>query len=293
MTIIITTPTGNIGSRLTDKLLDAGAEVTLLARDPAKVEEAAKRGAKVLKGDLSDRAFVVESTRGADALFWLTPPNMAAKDFGAYQRALGDNAVEAIKANGIGHVVHLSSIGAHLGKGCGPVNGLHDVEKGIDAVAKSVLHLRAAFFMENFLWQLESIQGAGSVFMALPGSLSIPMVATRDIADAAAARLLDRSWQGRNVLGLHGPKDVSFDEAAAILTHVLERPVKHVQVPPQAVRDAMTGMGVGASMVDGFLEMYEGLTTGHMKAEFPRSAQSTTTTTFEQFAREVLRPAVA
>lgn len=292
MSIAITTPTGHIGKRLTELLLDAGAQVTLLARNPAKVAGFAARGAKVVAGSLEDTSYVQQASRGARALFWLTPPDFQSADMRAYQRKLGAIAAEAVKKGEIGHVVVLSSVGAHRGSGTGPVDGLHDVEKAVEATGANVLHLRPAFFMENYFWQLDAIKNAGSVFMPAAGATRLPMIATADIAAAAADHLLKLDWRGRQVHELHGAADISFDEAAATMGRVFGKTIAHVTVPVEAARAAMQEQGLSASVADGFIQLYKALESGWMAPEMPRSQSTTTKTTFETFVGQALKPAV-
>lgn len=292
MRIVVTTPTGNIGSKLTDRLLAAGADVTLIARHPEKVAGFVARGASVAQGSQEDEAFVLEATRGADVLFWLTPPSYQAPDFRAYQRRMGAIAARAIQANRIGRVVNLSSVGAQLGYGTGPVNGLHDIEQAIGQVATNVTHLRPGAFMENVLMSLETIRTAGAMFLPVPGDARIPMVATADIAEAAAKLLLDPSWSGQRALLLWGPAELGYGDVAATLTKVLGKPVAHVQVTPEQARQAMLGMGMTAGMVDSFLELYDAFATGRIVQGLPPSPDLRGTTTFEQFATTVIKPLV-
>jgi uncharacterized protein YbjT (DUF2867 family) len=292
MSIVITTPTGHIGSQLTQHLLDAGAGVTLLTRSPGKLASAAARGARIVEGSLEDEKFVVDATRGATALFWLTPPNMATPDFRAYQRRLGAIAAKAIAANRIGRVVNLSSVGAQHAQGVGPVNGLHDIEEAINAVATSVTHLRPGAFMENTLMSLETVKSAGAMFMPIAGDARVPMVATRDIARAAADLLLDRSWSGKRAVTLYGPAELGYGDVAAILTEVLGKPVAHVQVTPDQARQAMLGMGLTADMVALYLEMYDAFATGRIVQGLPARPDLRGATTFKEFATTVFKPLV-
>jgi uncharacterized protein YbjT (DUF2867 family) len=289
MSIAVTAPSGNIGSRLTERLLDAGREVTLLARSPAKLERFQKRGARIEHGDLHDRDFVVKSTRGARALFWLTPTDTAAQDIRAGQKRLGQVAAEAIKANRIERVVNLSSMGAQLGKGTGPVDGLYDVEKSIDSAAFAVTHLRPGFFMENFYWQAQSIRQEGAIYMPMPGKTRVPLIATRDIAKAAADRLLDEGWTGRAVLPLQGPDTLSFDEAAEVISSALGWPLKYVQIPYERAKEHMANMGASEDAVARFMELYKGLETGYLYSGRPEAEKVTTETSFQHFAAEELK----
>lgn len=293
MRIVVNTPTGNVGSVLTEHLLDAGAEVVVLARDPEKVAGFAARGASVKQGSLDDEAFVAQATEGADALFWVTPPDFTATDFRARQNQFGAIGAKAVRANGIARVVNVSSVGAHTSDGNGPVNGLHDVEELFDGTGAGTLHLRAAFFFENFLMHLESIQGMGSIFMPISGSARVPMIATPDIARAAADRLLDGSWSGNNVLGLHGPADLSFDEAAAALSDGIGKPVNHVTIEEGQAREALSGMGLNDDVVEQLLELDRAIESGHIGPAEPRTHETTTPTTLVDWAREVMAPMVS
>ena len=206
MKVAVAGPTGHVGSKLAARVLDAGAETVLLCRDPAKVSSLTARGAKVLAGDLAESEYVSRATRGMDALFWLSPPNFTTSNLHGFQEILARNAAEAIRKNRISRVVNLSSIGAQMPSGTGPVAGLHQVERILNETGASVTHLRAAYFMENYLFSLPSIQEANAVFLPVGGERRIPMVATEDVAQAALRFLLDASGKGQQVKGVHGPQ---------------------------------------------------------------------------------------
>jgi len=292
MNIAITAPSGHIGSQLVHRLLASGAQVTLLARDRRKVAEHAKRGAKVAEGSLTDASFVIEATKGAQALFWLTPPDLRSDDLRRYQARLGQIAAESVRRNAIPHVVNISSIGADLGHGTGPVDGLHDVELALDTSALNVTHLRCGFFMENFLFSGASIMKEGCVYLPVRADTRTPMIATRDVAEVAAEYLLDQNLRGRRVVYVYGPADLTFREAAATLTKVLGRPVKHVVVTPEQATAAMVQMGMSSNVASLMVELDQALDGGRLLSGTPAGPDRRTRTTFEQFAREVIRPAL-
>ncbi|MCA8913539.1 MAG: NmrA family NAD(P)-binding protein [Planctomycetes bacterium] len=297
MKIAITTPTGHIGSGLVQHLLDKGGhELTLLCRDPEKVKQFTDKGAKAVQGDLSDGGYVTRATEGADLLFWLTPPKFDEPDFRAYQNRMGDIAAEAVRSDRIQRVVHLSSIGAQHADGTGPIAGLHDIEQKLNAAAKdvggSVTHLRPASFFENYFMSLEGIKTQGAIYMPVPGDARMAMIATRDIAAAAAEVVLDESWSGVNVRDLLGPKDYSFDEVAKIIGEAAGKDIKHVQVPGEATLQGMQQMGINENTARTYLEMYEAVPKGLLKPEAARNEKSTTPTTFEEFARQAIVPAL-
>lgn len=292
MRIAVTTPTGNIGSKLVPHLLDAGAEVVLLARDPGKVQAFVARGARVEHGSQDDAAFVQRATRGADALFWLTPADFTSPDMHAYQRTLGTIARDAVKANGVPRVVNLSSIGAQMSAGTGPIAGLHQVEKLLEESGASVVHLRATFFMENLFLSLETIKAMGMIFMPARAETKMPMVATVDIAAVAAKWLLDPTWTGNRAVGIHGPTEYTLAEAAAIVGEAIGKPVHYAQATPEQARGPMEQMGIHPNVVSLFLEMYDAFDTGRLVQAEPRTAETTTPTTLHRFAATAMKPAV-
>lgn len=293
MKIAIAAPTGNIGSKLTELLLDKGHQLTLLARDPSKVERFAQRGASVAQGSLADRYFVTGATSGVEALFWLTPPNYGAQDMRREQADFGRVAAEAVRTNRIPRVVNLSSYGAQNAEGAGPISGLHEVEKAIEQAAEDVTHLRPVSFMENVLNSLSTIKTAGAIYLPISGKTKTPLVATRDIAKVAALRLQDKSWTGRHALRVQGPDDLTFDGIAGALSRVAGRDVRHVQVSPDQARQALEGTGVSPDVASQFLEMYQAFESGLLESGGPDLEKVTTETTFEIFAKEILKPLLA
>ena len=289
MKIVINTPNGNIGRVAAHQVLDAGHDLTVISRSPDTVKDLSDRGASVVEGSIEDAGVLAEAFAGADAVFWLTPPSYQ-PEFVAWAKATAQRAADAAGAAGVKRVVVLSSVGAQHPAGVGPVSALHHVERVfLDALADVVV-LRPSFFMENFLRDLPTLKD-GAIYNPVPSQISMPMVATKDIG-VKAAEALTAPAGGHRFVGLHGPRDLSYGEAAAILTEALGRPVKHVQVELSQVRAAMEGQGAPGFVVDLFVEMMGAALQGLMVPAEPRSAETTTPTTFEVFAREVLAPAL-
>src|SRR5262245_45527146 len=128
MSIVVTAPTGHVGSRVVRLLLQAGERPVLLLRDPGKLDEQTRRLVDVRPGDLRDAGYVQDATKGAHALFWLdTTPHTADAPI-EESAALGDVAAGAVRANDIGHVVLLSSVGAERRAGVGHLDGLARID---------------------------------------------------------------------------------------------------------------------------------------------------------------------
>ncbi|MDH3215234.1 MAG: NmrA family NAD(P)-binding protein [Candidatus Krumholzibacteria bacterium] len=287
MKIAVTTPTGNIGRALTIRLLGAGEQPILLARQPEKVREFIEQGATVQHGSLEDKEFVVEATRGVDVLFWLTPADYGSRDLRVFQNTLGDNAAAAVRTNKIPRVVDLSSVGAQLAQGTGPVVGLRDVEKKLEATGAHITHLRPGYFMENFFMTAGSMASHGAVFLPVPGSARVPFIATPDIAAVAAERILDATWTGRSVIELVGPEEISFEEAATRFGDAIGKKVSFSEATPGQTREALTAMGVHENTANLFIELYDAIGQGKFTSE---ASPKKGTTTLNSFAKDVFRP---
>jgi len=290
MKILINTPTGHVGRAVTEELLRAGEDITVIARYPEKLGEAASR-VRVVKGSLDDPTVLDQAFAGVETVFWATPP-ISSPDHGVWARRIASLAVAAAKKAGTKRAVILSSISAQVPAGTGPIATLHPVEKEFRAGFEHLMILRPASFMENHLASVSAIAGMGSIFAPAPGSFRFPQIATRDIAARAARLLRQRDWIGQQVLGLHGPADVSYEQVAAAVSKAIGKPVSFVQVTPGQAREGMLGMGMPAFVADAYLEMIASMGNGVFHQAEPRSAETTTPTTIEQFASEVLKPAI-
>jgi len=118
MNYVITGSVGHISKPVIKKLKEGGHTVTVITSSQDRVKEILNLGAKPLVGSVEDSVFVSSAFRGADAVYLMIPPKWALSGgWLDYQKIVADNYVDAIKSNGIKHVVLLSSIGAHLRKG--------------------------------------------------------------------------------------------------------------------------------------------------------------------------------
>ncbi len=289
-TILVTTPTGHIGARVVSQLLDAGATVRVFVRDPARLADDVRPRVDARVGTLEDVGALTDALRGADAAFFLVPPNMTSDDWRGFIRQIGRNMAAAAHAAGVRRAVLLSSIGAHR-TDLGPVSGLGEVEAILEPAIPDLAILRPGYFFENSFAALGTVPQTGSVFGAQPGDLAFPQVATRDIGDVATRWLLDSSWTGQPIIGIHGPRDLSMDEQARLIGNAIGRDVRFAEVPVDVIADAMRGMGMSADVVASYREMIAGFAASRYEHPEPRTPESTTPTEFGDWARAVLRPA--
>ena len=286
---VICGASGNVGSRIAEWLLAAGEPVRVIGRDRVHLGPLASNGAESWPGDLGDEAFLAKAFAGVRGAFVLIPPKHDAPDIRGYQNRVGDSLVSALSKARVPRVVTLSSTGAHLSEGTGPILGLHDLESKLETLMEAdVVHLRPAYFMENHLWSIPVIRTQGVNGSPVRPDVPIPMVATKDIADAAARLLHEGSFTGRSVRYLLGPRDLTMSEATRILGEAVGTPgLTYVQFPEEEARKAMIGMGMSRSVVEAMLEMERGFNAGKIRSTQGRNAENTTPTTLEEFAKTV------
>jgi uncharacterized protein YbjT (DUF2867 family) len=288
MKVVATTPTGRVGSRAVRLLLQAGVRPTLLLRDPARLDTETRTRVDTIVADQRDPDAVLRATAGADALLWVSPPT-GADDPVAAHATLGAVAARAVAEHGIARTVFVSSVGAELRSGAGEIDGLAATEEALDAVGASVTHLRCGMFFTNLLLDPSTLAD-GVLRVTWPPDLPLPWVDPRDVGEVAAARVLASDWSGRHVLPVHGPDDLTHREVAAVLGNVLGRPFTAEQVPDDAVRQTLRGVGMGERQIEAMLGMSIGLRDRSVPAD-PRTAMTTTPTTLRAWAAEHVRGA--
>ena len=294
MTIAVTTPSGNVGSFLVRQLLRAGVRPLLLTRHPEAIDPGLAGLVDVAAVDVTEPGALRAVTAGVDALYAVVPPTGAPDPLAAYAR-IGQDLAEAVRANGIRRTVLQSSVGAELRQGAGEIDGLGAVEEALDAAVagteQGVVHLRCGFFFSNLLFQLDALRD-GVVPVLWPTDHPLAWVAPRDVAEVAAGFLLRGDWSGRHVRAVHGPRDLSWDEAMAVVSEVLGREVRAVRVPDDDMRAGLLAAGMTTAQVEAMVGMATGLREGFVP-EQPRDATTTTATSLGGWTHDVLRPLLA
>jgi uncharacterized protein YbjT (DUF2867 family) len=195
-------------------------------------------------------------------LLWATPQAYDQPDLIEFQVRLGRNLARAIKDNEISWVLNISSIGAQHSEGTGAIQGLRQVEQLLDDSPAHVLHLRASYFMENFLYSMRAIQEDDAINLPIDGTVETSMIATFDVANLAANLLCEPDWVGHSVREVVGPRRRSFDDAARVFSEVLGREIRHVHVSPERSKQGMLRRGWTERSADLIIEMYEALAAG-------------------------------
>jgi uncharacterized protein YbjT (DUF2867 family) len=290
---VVTGATGNTGSVVAKELLAKGQKVRVIGRSADRLQSLVKKGAEAFVADLSDAAALTQAFSGAQGVYLVIPPNPTSNDFPAEQNRVSETFTQALERAGVKHAVTLSSIGAGKPAGTGPIAGLHKMEEKLNRVpGLNVLHLRAAYFMENTLAQVGIIRMLGKTAGPVLPEVKVPMIDTRDIGVAAAQALLNPDFRGHQTRELLGQRDLSYNEITAILAKALEKPdLSYIQLPDEQLRPALQQMGLSANIAGLILELSAAINSGHVRALEPRSATNTTPTSYEAFVKEKFVPA--
>lgn len=288
--IVVTTPTGQIGRQVVDDLLAADAAVGLVVRDASRLSVGVRERAQIVEGSHGDPDVIDRALKGADALFWVAPPDTS----GTLEETYLDftrPAATAIRRHGVARVVGVTALGrgtAWEGR-AGLVTAsiaMDDLLMGSGAAYRG---LAMPSFMDNLLRQASGIRDTGLLFGPLDPDLKAPVTATRDMGAVAASLLADPEWSGQQEVPVLGPEDLSFNEMAAIVSDVIGREVRYKQISFDAFHAGLLGNGVSPSFAQGYVDMMRAKNEGMDNLAQPPAR---TPTSFRAWCEAALRPAI-
>jgi uncharacterized protein YbjT (DUF2867 family) len=281
---------GNVGGKAADRLLSEGERVRVFGRSAERLEPLGLRGAEVVVGDAINPVDLQMLFKDVSGALVVLPDNAADPNYSANRTEMSRAISQALREQRVSHVVLASSVGADHGRGVGQVCGLHELEQllfGLEGA--NVLSLRAAWHMENLLAAVSMVMEQRVNGSAIKGDLKIPMIATVDIADRAAAHLLRRGFDGHTLETVLGPEDVSLAEATRMLGAALAIPdLPYVQFPPEGVKAALQGIGMSEEFAALLVEGQIAINEGRMLEGVERTPEATTPPRLEAFLEEAL-----
>jgi uncharacterized protein YbjT (DUF2867 family) len=275
--ILVTGATGNTGRAIVDALAERGAPVRAMVRTEADHSKL-RAGVEVVVADFDDTAAVAAALDGAERAYLVTPSSEQAEE---QQKRFADLAAKA----GTRHLVVLSQLGSEEHS---PVRFLRyhaAVEQHVRDLGIGYTFLRPNLYFQGLLMFAGSISAEGT-FYAPIGDATVSAVDVRDIATVAAVALTEAGHEGATYT-LTGPEAITHSQIAAALTAALGRPVRFIDVPPEAFADSIRAL-LPPWQVDGLLEDYAHYRRGEAAAVSPVIAEITGTAprSIEQFARD-------
>jgi uncharacterized protein YbjT (DUF2867 family) len=273
MKYVITGGAGNISKQVVLTLLKQGQDVTVIGRSANNLQELISAGAKAAIGSVTDEAFVTATFQNSDAVYKMVTPMHPETDWKGHIEQVGKIYAAAIKTTGVKYVVNLSSVGAHLADGVGPVSGLHRVENALNALTGiNIKHLRPAYFYNNLLANIGMIKGMGII----GGNFSVPegkfpIVSPADIADVATEELLKLDFAGSSIRYIVSD-EVSTDRIASVLGTAIGKPdLAWVQFTDEQALGGMIQAGLPEEVAKNYAEMNHAMHTGEMAADYYRN----------------------
>ncbi len=291
--IVVTTPTGKIGSQVLHHLFSSDRPVRVLVRDPSKLSQEVRDRVEIVTGSLEDEASLEPAFEGAESAFLLVPPSPKDNNDADYYLRFTRPALAALKRGRVKRVVGVSVLGrgSELSQHAGPITAALAKDKAIEESGVDYHALWCPALMDNMLGNVQSIRVQGVFSSPNDPLLKVPQVATKDVGMMAAKYLLDMSWSGQGGSAVLGPEDLSFNDMASIMTAVLGETVRYQQIPEDAFKAQLIQHGINSIFAQGIVEMLVAKNNGLDNLE-KRTPQNTTPTSFAQWCEEVLKPAV-
>lgn len=287
MKYVVTGSLGNISKPVVQQLVKAGHDVTVISSSAARSAEIEALGAKAATGSVADFPFLAETFKGADAVYTMVPPTWEAANWKQHIHNIGKNYAAAIKTAGVKKVVNLSSIGAHMPDGCGPVSGLHGVEQELNKLdGVDVRHLRPGFFYQNFMANIGMIKHMGIIGGNYGENAVMPLSHPKDIADAAAEELLQSGFSGKSVRYLASDERSTSDVASVLGAAIGKPELPWVNFKNEDALGGMLGAGLPQEVASNYVEMGAAMASGEMGRDYQANRPAQGAIKLEQFAKE-------
>jgi uncharacterized protein YbjT (DUF2867 family) len=290
MKLVITGSLGNISKPLAEQLVQQGHTVTVISSKPDKAQAIKVLGAIPAIGSVEDPAFLAAAFKGADAVYLMEPPGgFFDPNFDIYEHCnrLAHSFAEAVQQSGVKRIVHLSSIGAHTGKGNGILAFHYNVEQILNQLPADVAiaFMRPVGFYYNLLSFIPVIKSQGAIVSNYGGDDKEPWVAPVDIA-AAVAKMITQPFEGRTVHYV-ASDELSPNEVAAILGNAIGQPnLKWVAIPDEQLLNGMLAMGMNAGIARGMIEMNASRRGGRLYEDYFRHRPALGKTKMTEFSKD-------
>lgn len=283
---LITGSLGNISKPIVEGLVKAGKNVSVITSSADRKKEIEALGAKALVGSLTDTHFLKNAFQHAEVVYTMIPPIWQTNDWRRSQNEIAKNYVDALKASTVKYIVNLSSIGADLGKGVGPVDGLYDFEQLLNQFNTiPIKHLRPSYFYHNLLSQIGLIKQAGFLGGNFGEKEKLFLVHPKDIAAAALDELVNLKFTGKSVRYVISDER-SGNEIATVLGKAIGRDLNWVVFTDEQQKAGLLQAGLSETHSAGYTELGKALREGFMQSDARKNLPTFSPLKLEDFAKE-------
>lgn len=279
MKYLIFGATGNIGHRVSERLIARGVRPSVYVRQAKKAEELFGDRVEVHVGDLEERSSLSAALAGVEEVFLVTDgPELDARD-----RAVAF----AAKSAGVRHVVKLSTLDVHSGVGTGPWHARGEMAVRESGVAFTFV--QAAGFMSNALGWARSIRELG-VLRTSTGQGRIAFIHPDDIADVATAALTARDYDGQSLI-ITGPRALTYGEMAATIGAAVGKPVRFEEISDHEAHAGVVRWAGKGPYADAIVDIWRAVREGKMAtvSDGVQRVLGRKATSFDQWVAENLQ----
>ena len=293
MKIVLTGSLGCIGKPLTQNLVNNGHSVIVISSKPERQEEIEMLGAKAAIGSMQDVDFLINTFKGADAVYlmiaWDAIGNIFDKNinFPTEFINIAEKYKQSVKQSGVKKVVLLSSIGAHTNQGIGSLSvykGIEDTMNQLPADV-SIKFMRPVAFYPNLFRFMQSIRTEEAIIQSYGGNTKEPWVSPLDISNVIVEEL-EKPFEGRSFRYI-ASDEVSPNEVATILGEAIgNRKLKWQTVSAEQLLNGMQMSGMNEWVAKGFIEMQAAQGTGILYEDFYKNKPELGKVKMTEFAKE-------
>lgn len=288
MYYVLTGSIGHISQPIAKKLIEAGHKVGIITSNMSNVETIEKLGATAFVGSIEDEAFLNKAFANADAVYLMIPPKWSVTNWLEYQKKVAHNYVDAIKKCGVKNVLVLSSIGAHMRKGAGPIDGLAYLETKLDEVQGiNCVYLRPSYFYYNLFSMIPLIKNMGIMGSNMPESHELVLTHTSDIADVASDILIHNKFSGRQVIYIASDVKTIGEVTKTLAVSINKPEVSWVEFSDEQALNGMLQSGLSATLAEGYTTMGKAIRTKEIEADYWKNKPASLgKVKLEDFAKE-------
>ena len=293
MKIVLTGSLGRIGKPLTQNLVNNGHSVIVISSKPERQEEIEMLGAKAAIGSMQDVDFLINTFKGADAVYlmiaWDAIGNIFDKNinFPTEFITIAEKYKQSVKQSGVKKVVLLSSIGAHTNQGIGSLSvykGIEDTMNQLPADV-SIKFMRPVAFYPNLFRFMQSIRTEEAIIQSYGGNTKEPWVSPLDISNVIVEEL-EKPFEGRSFRYI-ASDEVSPNEVATILGEAIgNRKLKWQTVSAEQLLNGMQMSGMNEWVAKGFIEMQAAQGTGILYEDFYKNKPELGKVKMTEFTKE-------